>query len=80
MTKRTGDLAKRETGGVTSGTGQVTGSAGRVADARMGTVVHRVVPAQLACRIGARARAGERDAGPRWSRSRWGRSRWCSRS
>jgi hypothetical protein len=27
-------------------------------------VVDRVVPAQLACRIGARARAGERDAWP----------------
>ena len=32
--------------------------------ARFGTVVHRVVPAQLACRIGARARAGERNGWP----------------
>ena len=32
--------------------------------ARGGTVVDRVVPAQLACRIGARAQAGERDAWP----------------
>ena len=31
---------------------------------RFGTVVHRVVPAHLACRIGAPARAGERDAWP----------------
>ena len=30
--------------------------------ARRGAVVDRVVPAQLACRIGARARAGERNA------------------
>ncbi len=32
--------------------------------ARSGTVVHRVVPAHLACRIGARARAGEGNAWP----------------
>ena len=32
--------------------------------ARGSTVLHRVVPAQLACRIGARARAGERNAWP----------------
>ena len=32
--------------------------------ARGGTVVDRAVPAQLACSIGARARAGERDARP----------------
>ena len=62
MTKRTGDLAKGETGGVTSGSGQVTESAGRVAPARGGTMVHRAVPTRLACRIGARARAGERNA------------------
>ena len=29
---------------------------------RIGAVVHRVVPAHLACRVGARAQAGERDA------------------
>ena len=62
MTKRNRDLARRGTGGVTSGSGQVTGSAGPVTLARRGIVFHRVVPAQLACRIGARARAGERDA------------------
>ena len=45
MTERTGDLAKRGTGGVTSGSGQVTGPAGRVAAAHGGTVVHRAVPA-----------------------------------
>jgi MFS family permease len=33
-----------------------------VTSARFGTVVDRVVPAQLACRIGARARAGEGNA------------------
>ena len=32
--------------------------------ARSGTVVHRVVPAHLACHIGARARAGEGNAWP----------------
>ena len=50
MTKRNRDLARRDTGALTSGSG--------------GTVVDRVVPAYLACRIGARARAGERDAWP----------------
>ena len=32
--------------------------------ARRGTVAHRVVPAQLACRVGARAQARERNAWP----------------
>jgi hypothetical protein len=54
MTKRNHGPARRGTGTFTSGSGQ----------ARGGTVVDRVVPAQLACRIGARARAGERDAWP----------------
>src|SRR5256884_2181678 len=54
MTKRNRDLARRDTGALTSGSGQ----------ARGGTVVDRVVPAYLACRIGAQARAGERDAWP----------------
>src|SRR6266851_4256034 len=62
MTKRNRDLARRGTRGVTSGSGQVTGPAGPVTLARRGTVFHRVVLAQLACRIGARARAGERNA------------------
>jgi predicted MFS family arabinose efflux permease len=35
-----------------------------VTPARFGPVVHRTVPAQLACRIGAHTRAGERDAWP----------------
>jgi hypothetical protein len=60
MTKRTRDLAKRGTGGVTGGSGQVTRLAGLVAPARSGSLVHRVVPAHLARRIGARAQAGER--------------------
>jgi len=64
MTKRNRDLAKRGAGAVTAGSGQVTVPAGPVTPARSRTVVHRVVPAQLACRIGARARAGEREAWP----------------
>src|SRR6266487_3565598 len=48
----------------TSGSGQVTRPAGPVALARRGTVFHRMVPAHLACRIGARARAGQRNAWP----------------
>jgi len=64
MTKRSRDLRKRGTGAVTAGGGQATSSAGQVAAARRGTVVHRVVPAHLACRVGARARAGEGDAWP----------------
>jgi hypothetical protein len=35
-----------------------------VTPARSGIVVHRAVPAHLACGIGARAQAGERDAWP----------------
>jgi len=62
MTKRSRDLARRGTGSLTAGSGQAASSAGRLAAARGGTVVHRVVPAQLACRIGARARAGEGNA------------------
>src|SRR5260221_14746460 len=61
MTKRNRDLARRGTGFL-AGSGQATSSAGRLALARGGAVVDRVVPAQLACRIGARARAGERNA------------------
>ena len=64
MRQRIRDLAGRGAGASAAGSGQVTRPAGRVAAARGGTVVHRVVPAQLACRIGARARAGERDAWP----------------
>src|SRR5712664_3653499 len=51
-------------GAVAAGSGQGARPAGPVTRARGGTVVDRVVPAQLACRIGARARAGERDAWP----------------
>ncbi|HEY6276341.1 MAG TPA: MFS transporter [Streptosporangiaceae bacterium] len=64
MTRRNRDLRKRGTGVVTAGSGQVTASAGRLTAARSGTVVHRAVPAHLACRIGAPARAGARDAWP----------------
>lgn len=48
----------------TAGSGQVIRPAGPVTPARGGAVVHRVVPAHLACRIGARAKAGERSAWP----------------
>jgi predicted MFS family arabinose efflux permease len=62
MTKRSRERRKRGTGAVIAGSGQVTASAGRVTPARSGAVVDRMVPAQLACRISAGARAGERDA------------------
>ncbi len=64
MTKRNRDLRKHGTGAITAGSGQVTTSAARMTAARSGTAVHRVVPAHLACRIGAQARAGQRDAWP----------------
>ncbi|HEX4658234.1 MAG TPA: MFS transporter [Streptosporangiaceae bacterium] len=64
MTKRNRDLRKRGTWAVTAGSGQVTTSEGRVTAARSRTVFHRVVPAHLACRIGAPARAGQRDEWP----------------
>ena len=64
MAKRTRDLAKRGTGGVTGGNGQVTRLAGPVIPACSGSLAHRVVPAHLACRIGARAQAGERSPWP----------------
>ncbi len=51
-------------GAVTAGSGQASGLAGPVTPARGGTVVDRVVPAHLACRIGARTQAGERNAWP----------------
>jgi predicted MFS family arabinose efflux permease len=62
MTKRNRDLSKRGASAVTAGRRQVTRTAGPVTPARSGTVVHRVVPAHLACRIGARPQTGERDA------------------
>src|SRR5258706_670815 len=64
MAKRNRVLARRGAGAGAAGSGQVARPAGRVTLARGGSVVDRVVPAQLACRIGARARAGERDAWP----------------
>jgi predicted MFS family arabinose efflux permease len=62
MRQRNRDLGRRDTGAITSGSGQAARPAGPVALARGGTVAHRVVPAQLGCRIGARARADERNA------------------
>jgi hypothetical protein len=64
MTKRGRVPAKRGTGAVTAGSGQAAGPVGLVRPARFGIVVDGVVPAYLACRIGDRSRAGERDA---WS-------------
>jgi predicted MFS family arabinose efflux permease len=61
MAERNRDLARRGTGAVASGSGQVTRPVAPVALARRGAMFHRV-PAQLACRIGARAR--ERSAWP----------------
>ena len=61
MTKAHPRSGEAGTGAITAGRGQAGGPA---ALARFGAVVDRVVPAQLACRIGARARAGERDAWP----------------
>jgi predicted MFS family arabinose efflux permease len=64
MRQRNRDLAKPATGSFTSGSGQATRPAGPVTLARGGTVIHRAVPAHLACRIGAPAQAGRRNA---WS-------------
>ena len=63
MAKRNRDQAQR--GPAPSPPG-VAGPPGwhPVTPSRSGSVVHRVVPAHLACRIGARARAGERNAWP----------------
>jgi predicted MFS family arabinose efflux permease len=64
MTKAQPRSGEAGTGAVTAGSGRASGPARLVTPARFGTVVHRVVPAHLACRIGARARAGEHDAWP----------------
>ena len=56
MTKAQPRPGKAGTGAVTAGSGQASGPAGPVTPARGGAVVDRVVPAHLACRIGARAR------------------------
>jgi hypothetical protein len=64
MTKAQPRPGEAGTGTVTAGSGQASGSAGPVTPARGGAVVDRAVPAHLACRVGARARAGERDAWP----------------
>ena len=63
MTKAQPRSGEAGTGAVTAGSGRASGPARLVTPARFGTVVHRVVPAHLACRIGARARAGERRSG-----------------
>ena len=66
MAKRTRDLAKRGTGGVTGESGQVIRLVDLVAPVRSSSLIHRVVPAHLACRIGARPRPGS------------GRGRWIT--
>jgi predicted MFS family arabinose efflux permease len=63
MTKAQPRHGAAGTGAVTAESGQATKSA-PVIPARSGTMVHRVVPAHLACRIGGRARAGEHNAWP----------------
>jgi predicted MFS family arabinose efflux permease len=52
------------TAAVTAGSGRATSSAGQVTPAHRCPLFHRVVPAHLACRVGAGARAGKRDAWP----------------
>src|SRR5260221_1044153 len=64
MKKRNRDLRKRGTGAVTAGSGQAPASAGLGPAARSGPAFHRVVPAPLACRIGAPGGGGQRDAWP----------------
>jgi hypothetical protein len=63
MAKRNRDLARRGPAPSPPGAARPPGRH-PVTPSRSGTVLHRVVPAHLACRIGARARAGERDAWP----------------
>ena len=63
MTKAQRRPGEAGIGAVTSGSGQTVKPA-PVTPARGGTAVHRVVPAQLACRVGARAQVGEHDAWP----------------
>src|SRR6185437_13243018 len=48
----------------TAGSAHVTRPAGPVTPGRGGTVIHRMVPAHLACRVGARAQAGQGNAWP----------------
>ena len=63
MAKRNRDLG--EAGPAPSALGRPGHQAGGPGDpARVGAVLHRVGPAQLACRTGVRAGAGERDAWP----------------
>jgi len=62
MTRRSRDRAQQGAGAVTAGSGQPTSPAGQVAAAAEGTALHRVVPAQLACRVSTGERAGEHDA------------------
>jgi hypothetical protein len=64
MTKAQPRPGEAGTDAVSTASGQITRPAGLVTPARSGAVVHRVVPARLACRVGARARAGERNAWP----------------
>ncbi len=71
MTKGQPRPGEAGTGAVTAGSGQASGSAGPVTPARGGAVVDRVVPAHLACRIGARARPGWSGVPCWWASARW---------
>jgi predicted MFS family arabinose efflux permease len=53
MAERTRDLAQQGTGAVTGGSGQAARRVRPVTSARFGTVVHRVVPAQLVASLPA---------------------------
>jgi hypothetical protein len=64
MTKARPQPGEAGTGTVIAGSGQAGGRTAPVTPARAAAVVHWVVPAHLACRIGAREQAGERNAWP----------------
>jgi hypothetical protein len=66
MTKAQPRHGEAGTGAFTAGSGQVTRPAGPVTPVRtrIGTAVRRVVPAHLACRIGAGVRARKGHAWP----------------
>jgi predicted MFS family arabinose efflux permease len=73
MTRRNRDPEQREAAAVTAGSGPVTRPAGPVTAAGSGSLVDRMVPAHLTCRVGAHASTGQRNAWPAVTESR-GRS------
>jgi predicted MFS family arabinose efflux permease len=64
MTKARPRPGEAGTGAVITGSGQAGSLTAPVTPARGAAVVHRMVPAHLACRIGAREQARERNAWP----------------